>query len=195
MKLEGRNVLVSGAGGDLGRHVVRELAPLCGRLIAVDRTFRTPLEVQGIVQEELDLADAEAVAAAFGRWEAAWGAVEAVVNLAGRIHSEPLVNLLKRPDGRHALENWRSTLDSNLDTAFIVCREAAARMAGAFMMSLGSTWWRTGTMPRWLSFVTFAAALTLLIIINLNLWVALIFPAWVLVISLYILVRNLNQPA
>lgn len=70
----------------------------------------------------------------------------------------------------------------------------AARMAGAFMMSLGSTWWRTGTMPRWLSFITFAAALMLLVIINLNLWVTLTFPIWVFVISLYILWRNLSTP-
>lgn len=131
MKLEGRIVLVSGAGGDLGREVVRTLAPLCGRVIAVDRVFREPFAGVNVVQQELELTDADAVGAAFDRWAGEPGPVDAVVNLAGGIHSEPLVNLLKRPDGRHALESWHGTLESNLDTAFIIGREAAARMAGA----------------------------------------------------------------
>jgi len=45
-------------------------------------------------------------------------------------------------------------------------------------------------MPRWLVMVTYLLALALLVIINLNLWVALIFPAWVFVISVFKLVTT-----
>ena len=31
----------------------------------------------------------------------------------------------------------------------------ALRMAGVFMISLGTIWWRTGLMPRWLAIVSF----------------------------------------
>jgi len=68
----------------------------------------------------------------------------------------------------------------------------ALRMAGVFMISLGTIWLRTGVMPRWLSFLTYLVALSLLLIVSLNLWVVLIFPAWVLVISLHILVISLR---
>jgi hypothetical protein len=66
----------------------------------------------------------------------------------------------------------------------------ALRMASVFMISLGTIWWRTGLMPRWLAVITYLLALTLLLVINLNLWVALIFPAWVLLIDIYILYNN-----
>jgi len=69
----------------------------------------------------------------------------------------------------------------------------ALRMAGVFMISLGTIWWRTGLMPRWLAICTLLLALILLSIINLSLWIALIFPAWVFMISVYILVNRLQS--
>lgn len=131
MNLEGRNILVAGAGGNLARQVVSELAPLCKSIIAVDRAFPEPFAAKNIHQDNVELTDADAVSSAFDRWSESIGHVDAVVNLAGKIHSEPLFNLMKRPDGRHALDTWTGTLTSNLDTAFLLCREAAARMAGA----------------------------------------------------------------
>ena len=69
----------------------------------------------------------------------------------------------------------------------------AIRMAGVFMISLGTIWVRTHTMPRWLAFVTYGLALVLLVSIGYSLWVTLIFPGWVLIISVYILALNLRS--
>ena len=66
----------------------------------------------------------------------------------------------------------------------------ALRMAAVFMISLGTIWLRTGLMPRWLAAATYALAAVLLFVINLSLWIALVFPAWVLGVSLLILVRQ-----
>jgi hypothetical protein len=66
----------------------------------------------------------------------------------------------------------------------------AIRMAGVFMISLGTIWVRTRVMPRWLALLTYGSALVLLLSISYSSWVMLLFPAWVLVISLYILVLN-----
>ena len=66
----------------------------------------------------------------------------------------------------------------------------AIRMAGMFMFVLGTIWVRTQVMPRWLAFVTYALALLLLISIGGTSWLDLIFPAWVFVISVYILILN-----
>ncbi|WP_404387098.1 hypothetical protein [Humibacillus xanthopallidus] len=66
----------------------------------------------------------------------------------------------------------------------------ALRMAAVFMISLGTIWLRTGLMPRWVSVATYALAAVLLFVISLSLWVALVFPAWVLAVSLLILVRS-----
>lgn len=66
----------------------------------------------------------------------------------------------------------------------------AMRMAGMFMTSLAAIWFQTRMVPRWLTFITFALALILLVVISFSLWVTLIVPAWALLVSLYILAAN-----
>ena len=66
----------------------------------------------------------------------------------------------------------------------------AIRMAGMHMFVLGTIWVRTQVMPRWLAFATYALALVLLIGIGFWSWVTLVFPAWVFLISAYILLLN-----
>ena len=66
------------------------------------------------------------------------------------------------------------------------------RMAGVFMISLGTIWIRTHVMPRVFVFLTYALALLLLVSSNLTLWLVLVFPAWVFVISVFILIVSLR---
>jgi hypothetical protein len=68
----------------------------------------------------------------------------------------------------------------------------ALRMAGVFVISLGTIWLRTGVMPRWLSIITYIFALVLILSASLNLWMVMVFPAWVFIISSYILFLNLR---
>lgn len=76
---------------------------------------------------------------------------------------------------------------------FQVINIYAIRMAGVFMISLGTIWMRTGLMHRAWTILTYMVALILLLSIGLSLWVTLIFPIWVLIVSLNILVRNLRN--
>ncbi len=64
----------------------------------------------------------------------------------------------------------------------------AIRMAGVFMLSLGTLWLRTGVMPRIIVYLTYALALLMLLAINLTLWLTLVFPLWVFGVSVYILI-------
>ena len=74
--------------------------------------------------------------------------------------------------------------------AFNIHSIYAVRMSGMFMIVSGIIWIRTRTMPRWLSFITFILALVLLISIGFTIWITLIFPAWVFLVSVYILILN-----
>jgi hypothetical protein len=76
------------------------------------------------------------------------------------------------------------------EMTFRVSNTYALRMASVFMLSLGTIWFRTRTMPKWLAFVTYGAALALMFTLSYSLWVSLIFPLWVLLVSIYILVLN-----
>ena len=67
------------------------------------------------------------------------------------------------------------------------------RMAGVFMMSLGTIWIKTKVMPRLLVFLTYGLSLVLMLGLNLSLWMSLAFPGWVFVISLTILILNFRR--
>ncbi len=66
----------------------------------------------------------------------------------------------------------------------------ALRMAAVFMMSLATIWLKTSLMPRWLVLTTYAMVLVLLVAADVTMWLALAFPAWVLVVSLFVLERQ-----
>ena len=71
-----------------------------------------------------------------------------------------------------------------------ITKTYAIRMAAVFMMSLATIWLKTGLMPRWLVAISYLVALSLLIIGDVSMWVAMAFPAWVLVVSALILARS-----
>jgi len=69
----------------------------------------------------------------------------------------------------------------------------ALRMAAVFLISQATLWLRTGVMPRWMAFLTIPVALVLLFIVTEVTWIMLVFPAWVFLVSVYILVVNLRR--
>ena len=69
----------------------------------------------------------------------------------------------------------------------------ALRMAAVFLISQATLWLRTGVMPRWMALPTYGVALVLLFIVSQSTWVVLIFPAWVLLVSVYILITHLTR--
>ena len=66
----------------------------------------------------------------------------------------------------------------------------AIKMAGVFMISTSTISLRTGIVPRWMAFLGFALALMLLLSVGTIEWILLVFPLWVLLISVYILIDN-----
>lgn len=67
------------------------------------------------------------------------------------------------------------------------------RMAAVFMLSSATMWMRTQIVPRWLAIITALLALVLLFTIGLSLWLTLIFPVWMLIVSLLILISNYRR--
>jgi MFS family permease len=69
----------------------------------------------------------------------------------------------------------------------------ALRMAGVYMTAIGTLWTRTGLMPRWLTIVTYILALGFLVAAERIREARFIFPAWVFVVSVYILILNYRR--
>ena len=66
----------------------------------------------------------------------------------------------------------------------------AIKMAGVFMISTSTITTRTRIVPRWMAFLGFALALALMVSFGQFEWILLVFPLWVLMISVYILIEN-----
>lgn len=78
---------------------------------------------------------------------------------------------------------------------YVIMNTYAMRMAGVFMISTSTIFVRTGVMPRWMALLGYALALVLLLTISSFSWISLVFPLWVLLVSLHILVDNLRGKA
>ena len=64
----------------------------------------------------------------------------------------------------------------------------AMRMAAVFTLSVSTLGLRTSGLPRWVSYLGYLVALTLLLAAGEHKWFQLLFPAWVLLVSIVILV-------
>jgi hypothetical protein len=73
---------------------------------------------------------------------------------------------------------------------YVFSNTYAMRMAGVFMISFATIALRTGVMSRAWAIVTYVLALVLLLSIGYTLWVTLVFPAWVLAISVIFLISE-----
>jgi hypothetical protein len=71
----------------------------------------------------------------------------------------------------------------------------AMKMAGVFMISTCTLAVRTEIFPRWMSYLGYALSLLLILSVGLIRWVSLVFPLWVLLISVHILLANMSNPA
>jgi hypothetical protein len=69
------------------------------------------------------------------------------------------------------------------------------KMASVFMISTSVIGLRTGFTPRWSAFLGFACALLLLLSGRHTDWAFIVFPLWVLLVSIYILIENLGPPS
>jgi hypothetical protein len=66
----------------------------------------------------------------------------------------------------------------------------AMRMAAVFTISVSTVGLRTSALPRWVSYIGYLVALTLLVAAAEQKWTQLLFPAWVLLVSVVILVTR-----
>jgi hypothetical protein len=69
----------------------------------------------------------------------------------------------------------------------------AIKMAGVFMIATSTLSLRTGIIARWIAYLGYALALGLLLSNRDIAFMVLVFPLWVLLVSLYILITNLRQ--
>ncbi len=87
------------------------------------------------------------------------------------------------------------TLAIGREITVLLLRVYGMRMAAVFTMSTALITLRTKVISPWIGFAGVAVAIVLLISIGLTFWVSLLFPAWILLLSVDILWSGLGRPA
>ena len=72
--------------------------------------------------------------------------------------------------------------------SFTLLTTYAMRMAAVFAISTTTIATRLGLAPRWITFLGLATGVVLLLTAGIVPWIEVIFPAWVFVLSIHILV-------
>ena len=126
--LTGRVALVTGSSQGLGLAIARGLGEAGAALVLngrdeakLARTAET-LKAEGlrVTTAPFDVTDGASSMRAVERIEAEFGAVDILVNNAGIQRRAPLAEMTE--------EQWRSVVDTNLTSAFLVARAVAPRM-------------------------------------------------------------------
>ncbi|MGW1373485.1 2,3-dihydro-2,3-dihydroxybenzoate dehydrogenase [Streptomyces sp. NPDC002446] len=125
-ELAGRLALVTGAGRGIGEAVVTALVERGARVVATDLLPEGAERLAGtypdqVTARRLDVTDAAAVEALVAETEDTLGPLDIAVNVAGILHSSPVVDLTD--------DNWAATFAVNANGVFHVSRAAARRMA------------------------------------------------------------------
>ena len=89
-------------------------------------------------------------------------------------------------------------IDSNIYTfgrtvTYEIMNVYTMKMAAVFMITTCTLSLRTDIIPRWMAFLGLVLALFLLLSTGSFYWAPLVFPLWVLLISVYILLANLRR--
>ncbi len=114
-------VIVTGGGQGIGNYIATNLSTIAKKVIVIDndKTLLDKIDANYDIAGYLcDLTDSVEVSTTFKKIFEDWGAVNILINNAGFIHSEPLFNMLKKHDSKHSIENWKKTIDINLNAVF-----------------------------------------------------------------------------
>jgi 3-oxoacyl-[acyl-carrier protein] reductase len=128
--------MVTGGAGSLGRAVAVALRDQGARIVAIDGDAGRLAELvpeTDIYGAVCDLTDQAAVERCVAKaWEEQ-GPISVLINAAGLIHNEPLIDVTSASGRRHAVDDWRRVIDANLTAVFLATVNVADRMVSARM--------------------------------------------------------------
>jgi NAD(P)-dependent dehydrogenase (short-subunit alcohol dehydrogenase family) len=115
--IDGRVVLVTGAGGGIGQRVVETLSAMGARTAGCDLLTS---DIPGNLAIQMDVTDSDSVERGFAQIESELGPVEMLVTCAGIFHELNLADL--------SPAEWNKTLDVNLTGTFLCVKRAVEHM-------------------------------------------------------------------
>ena len=102
----------------------------------------------------------------------------------GAVNAASMLAMLNGPHSNSDVWEYGRDTTQGLITVY------AMRMAAVFTVSVSTAGLRASTLPRWVSYVGYVVALALLFGSSEQKWLQLLFPGWVLLLSLFLLLKR-----
>lgn len=133
MKIAGARVLITGGGSGIGRFLVERLESESAEVCVLELDAARCNEINELPGGRIkaypcDVTDPAAVDATLQTVFDAGFEPDVLINNAGIIHSEPLVNMLSRGERAHSRETWRRVMSADLDSVFFVTSRVVDHM-------------------------------------------------------------------
>jgi 3-oxoacyl-[acyl-carrier protein] reductase len=131
MNISDSKIIITGGARGIGNFLALKLAREAKKIFVIDnnQALLNELSVEENVSVSFcDITNAEAVQKTIDKIFTEQDGANVCINNAGIIHSEPLINLLSRPDKKHSISNWQRVIDVNLNSVFYVSSNFADQL-------------------------------------------------------------------
>ena len=129
LELDGAVILVTGGAKGLGLAIGAHLQERGATVVVADLDAQSvaalPKQMEGFVLDVTRLGDARTMAAKIVKQH---GRIDVLVNNAGVIYSEPMVNIMNPSSMMHDYERFRRSITANLDSVFIMTSAVVEQM-------------------------------------------------------------------
>lgn len=131
MDINHKHFLITGGSAGIGFGLTQKLIQNGARVTILDLQSPPSIELESecLNSYRCDISDSHQVDSVLTDVFNEIGPVDCLVNNAGIMPSEPLVNLLNKEHPQHSLETWDKVISINLTGPFLVSRKVATHMA------------------------------------------------------------------
>ena len=131
MKLENKNIVITGGAGGIGSSTVKALLNLGANVCILDRDKKNlDLFKKSLTDSHINKFDE--VKKAINNFFQKGKTIDGLINNASVLIDKPLIGFNKGKLDKYSLQNWKETLSSNLDGCFYVTREVVEKMTKNF---------------------------------------------------------------
>ncbi len=131
MDINGKTAVITGGASGLGKEMANLMLEKKANVAILDINLelleKNSQGLESILAIHCDITDELSVSKAVNKVLEKFGTVDILINNAGILYSEPLINILSEKK-RHSLDSWKKVLDLNLTGTFIVSSFIAEHM-------------------------------------------------------------------
>lgn len=139
MNIAEAKVIVTGGARGIGRFLADSLLETAEKVFLLDNNavlLDDIAEQPKLVKFRCDVTDLENIKQVMDDIFQNHGGANVIINNAGIIHNELLINFLSRNDRKHNIENWKRVMDVNLNSVFYMTSHLIDNMVAKKMQGV-----------------------------------------------------------